>query len=70
MFQVFKLGGTAIVVGIIAIAGLGLHSQSTTTDENDEKAYYNTAIIKGGVTILNHPTLGTTPGSSTLCFSD
>ena len=32
----------------------------------DETAYYTTATIKGNVTILNHPSLGKTAGSSVL----
>ncbi len=47
----------------VVITSVALYSQNTTT--KDEEAYYGTAIIKGAVTILNHPKLGRTPGSST-----
>jgi hypothetical protein len=53
----------ASVIITISIAGVTRYSQNAAN--SDEDAYYQTSIIKGAVTILNHPTLGKTPGSST-----
>src|SRR5262245_13346002 len=50
---------------IITIAAGGVIQYSQNDAISDEDAYYKTAIIKGAVTILNHPTMGKTPGSST-----
>lgn len=51
------------LVTIVTMAGFTQYRQSSPT--NDEAAYYQTAIIKGTVTILNHPTLGKTSGNNT-----
>lgn len=53
----------ASIMIIVAVASGAKYSQNDAA--SDEDAYYNTVIIKGAVTILNHPTLGKTPGSST-----
>jgi hypothetical protein len=47
---------------IIAVASGAKYSQNDAA--SDEEAYYHTVIIKGAVSILNHPSLGKTPGSS------
>jgi hypothetical protein len=53
----------ASIIITVSITGISRYNQNAAN--SDEDAYYQTAIIKGAVTILNHPTLGKTPGSST-----
>ena len=60
----FKAGFIAIS-GMLVILLVSGSSFSQKRGINDEDAYYGTATIKGTVTILNHPTLGKTPGGST-----
>jgi hypothetical protein len=50
---------------IIAIAVTCTTRCRQNAANSNEDAYYQTAIVKGVVTILNHPILGKTPGSST-----
>jgi hypothetical protein len=63
MSRICVVAASAIIT--VAITGVTRYRQAAAPNDNDEDAYYQTAIIKGVVTILNHPTLGNTPGSST-----
>src|SRR5579884_2514671 len=56
-----------ILFALMALIG-GTASIGSVIQHNpisDESAYFGTATIKGKVTILNHPQLGKTAGSST-----
>lgn len=51
------------ISGVLIIALSAIVSSEQDTARDDEDAYYGTAIIQGSVTMLNHPTLGKTPGN-------
>jgi hypothetical protein len=57
----------ALVVALTAVTIMTLASIAWSDSDinHDERIYNKIATIEGSVTILNHPKLGKTPGSST-----